>query len=143
MYARIGLEFNFSSAHYLPGHEKCGVLHGHNYKVIVELGRELKPFGPDEKMGIEDSFVIDFAKIRKMINTAWVNELDHNDLNQIFVHPTAERMALDLYTFLTDDEHCLAENIAELGITVHSVTIWETDKAYAKVVASDNVKTDD
>ena len=33
----LGMEFFVDYSHLLPGHPKCGVLHGHTAKVIVEL----------------------------------------------------------------------------------------------------------
>lgn len=39
----ITKEFSFEAAHRLLGHPKCGKLHGHSYRVIVELSTsELK-----------------------------------------------------------------------------------------------------
>ncbi len=41
----LGMEFFVDYSHLLPGHPKCGVLHGHTAKVIVELFGEVRPDG--------------------------------------------------------------------------------------------------
>jgi len=61
-----GPKLGFCAAHFLPKHEKCGRLHGHNYKVKVEIFGELN----------EDNMVIDFSILKKYIKTE-VNLLDH------------------------------------------------------------------
>lgn len=57
-------KFRFESAHRLPGHKHCGVLHGHSYFGEVEIwSRDLD----------ENGFVMDFGEIKEIIN-----EYDHS-----------------------------------------------------------------
>lgn len=54
----ITKQFKFEAAHRLLGHPKCGRLHGHSYRVEVELQmQELPKSGPDAGM------VTDYAEL--------------------------------------------------------------------------------
>ena len=57
---------DFSSAHFLIEHETCGTLHGHNYRVKIDV---LGDIGPDY-------MVIDYAKLRESIRKV-SKEIDH------------------------------------------------------------------
>lgn len=84
---RIWKDFTFEAAHWLPnvpaGH-KCGRLHGHSYRVRVEIEGE-----PDES-----GMVLDFAEVKR----AWKrldDALDHRCLNDLdgLENPTSENLA--------------------------------------------------
>ena len=60
----ITWEGSIDAAHFIPGHPKCGRLHGHTYKVSIVLEGEV-PLG-------HPAYLIDFAEIKKI-----VFELDH------------------------------------------------------------------
>ncbi len=118
---RIGKQYHFSAAHYLPkvhdGHP-CKRMHGHNYVVEVEIRNEISPI---------DGFCgnIDFYKVDEVMNPL-IKRLDHRTLNDIpgLENPTAELIAkwiLDNY---------------EPAI-LFSVKVWETPKCYAQVINRD------
>ena len=66
----VAKNFKWESAHRLPGHEsKCRHIHGHSYKMIVELEGEPGP----------DGLVIDFQEIKRAISP-FVDLLDHSTL---------------------------------------------------------------
>ena len=107
----------FAAAHTLRGYPgSCGRLHGHNWKVEVEIqARALDELG----MGI------DFREIRKTAREV-TDALDHRYLNEIEpfteINPTAENIAA----------YCFREIGARLdrpSVTVHAVTVWENDRA--------------
>ncbi len=107
---------HFAAAHRLRGYQgDCEQLHGHNYKVEVEV----RATGLDENgMGI------DFREIRVAAREV-VGELDHRFLNEIppfdEVNPTAEHIAAYVFERLgrrLDREHA----------KVLAVTVWETDR---------------
>ena len=108
---------DFSSAHSLrnyPG--DCKRVHGHNWKVEVEV----------ESLVLNDlGMVIDFKEIKKQTKKT-CKTLDHYYLNDLDyfnqINPTAENIAKYLFTELTKQ---LNTNI----IQVSSVTLWETDSA--------------
>jgi len=66
-----GTDLRFSAAHFTTFEGQCEPLHGHNYAVTVEVEGELT----------EDSWVVDFVKLRKMARRV-CDELDHRFLLQ-------------------------------------------------------------
>jgi len=79
----IERDFYFSAAHYLPGHPKCGELHGHNWKVTVAVHGEPNAVG----------MVVDFGTLKRQVEDYLKNIYDHQTLNDQFTHPTAENLA--------------------------------------------------
>ncbi len=108
---------SFASAHSLrdyPG--DCRRLHGHNWKVEVEvIASELDNLG----MGM------DFKEIKRVAREVAGN-LDHRYLNEIppfdKINPTAENMASHIYSEI-------ARQINNERVRVLAVTLWETDNA--------------
>ena len=107
----------FSSAHTLVGHSgPCKKMHGHNWKVEVEItGEKL------DKIGM----VVDFKEIRKATSLV-VDELDHEFLNNLEPfsedNPTAENIARYIFTKLS-------EEFSNKNVKVNSIKLWETDKS--------------
>ena len=107
----------FSSAHTLVGHSgPCKKMHGHNWRVEVEItGEKL------DKIGM----VVDFKEIRKSTNLV-VDELDHEFLNNLEPfsedNPTAENIARYIFTKLS-------EEFSNKNVKVNSIKLWETDKS--------------
>jgi|SRR3990167_7130367 len=92
---RIVFEHYFDAAHKLPDSEdlvtkKCTNLHGHTYKVILELE------GTPAKSGL----LTDYAVIKETIDV-----LDHKYLNDIMelTPTTAENVAIFLKQLLADN----------------------------------------
>lgn len=135
MKTRVGMSFSFAAAHFLPGHRKCGVIHGHNYRVVIEVSRNLLYLAQMEGIieTLDEAMVIDFAILKGMIEHYILAEYDHVDLNIFMEYPTAERIAQNLFMLLR--ELLLTKTDKVL---LESVTVWETDDSYAKIVASDN-----
>ena len=59
----------FSSAHLLPGHKKCGVLHGHTYSISAKISGEVNDQG----------FLVDFILL-KSHHREIAAKLDHRIL---------------------------------------------------------------
>ncbi|MDD3398768.1 MAG: 6-carboxytetrahydropterin synthase [Candidatus Methanomethylophilaceae archaeon] len=59
----------FSSCHFIPGHEKCGRLHGHSYIIRMAVDGDIGPNG----------MVMDFMVLKKALR-GMVDELDHRIL---------------------------------------------------------------
>lgn len=108
---------DFASAHTLrdyPG--ACSRMHGHNWKVEVEVTAErLNDIG----MGI------DFKEIKRATRQV-TEELDHRYLNEIppfdRINPTAENIAAHIFK-------CVSDLVNQDGLRVASVTLWETERA--------------
>ncbi|WP_455208479.1 6-carboxytetrahydropterin synthase QueD [Kaarinaea lacus] len=108
---------DFASAHTLreyPG--ACSRMHGHNWKVEVEvIAKALDSVG----MGV------DFKEIKKATKQVTA-ELDHRYLNEIKpfdeINPTAENIAAYIY-------NRVSELLNNDRVRVTSVTLWETERA--------------
>ncbi|MFQ5907859.1 MAG: 6-carboxytetrahydropterin synthase QueD [Thermoplasmata archaeon] len=90
---RLGVTEYMDSAHFLPGHAKCGTLHGHTYKVEVIVEGEAK-----------SGMVIDFADLKDHVRKVMA-AYDHRALNDILEYPSVEniceRLAADLKDHLS------------------------------------------
>ncbi len=87
MAMRVFIEDSFDSAHWLPnvpvGH-KCREIHGHTYKIRLEIGGEV---------GAETGWIVDYADLKY----AWSivkSELDHRCINDIIQNSTCENVVL-------------------------------------------------
>jgi 6-pyruvoyltetrahydropterin/6-carboxytetrahydropterin synthase len=138
----------FCAGHRLLGHEgRCAFLHGHNYRVEVEVeavggGVEVDAVGR----------VVDFSLIKRRL-LGWLDEhWDHTFIlweedktalaavrqaepTKYFLlpwNPTAENMARYLLEVVAP--HVLAD----LGVVARRVAVWETDEACAIATRSGN-----
>jgi 6-pyruvoyltetrahydropterin/6-carboxytetrahydropterin synthase len=111
---KVGVVDHFDSMHRLPGHPKCGVPHGHTYK--VEAIVEGDPV---------DGMVIDFDHLKRGLREA-LAALDHTDLNRILEFPSCENLALEIHRKLAP----------RLGAGKRlCVRIWEGDGKWAEYEA--------
>jgi 6-pyruvoyl tetrahydropterin synthase/QueD family protein len=81
---KVGVVEHFDSMHLLPGHRKCGVPHGHTYKVEVTVE------GP-----VVNGMVIDFDLLKSGLREL-LKGYDHMDLNKIIAYPSCENIASEL-----------------------------------------------
>jgi 6-pyruvoyltetrahydropterin/6-carboxytetrahydropterin synthase len=136
----------FCAGHRLLGHEgRCAYLHGHNYRVEVEVqarggGAEVDDVGR----------VVDFALIKRRL-LGWLDaQWDHTFIlweadatalaavrqaepTKYFLlpwNPTAENMARYLLEVVAP--HVLAD----LGVVARRVAVWETDESCAIAMLS-------
>jgi 6-pyruvoyltetrahydropterin/6-carboxytetrahydropterin synthase len=77
---KLGVIENFDCAHFLPGHRKCGTIHGHTYK--VELIIEGKN---------ETGMIIDFSDLKQSLCEVLEN-YDHKSLNDYLDYPSVENI---------------------------------------------------
>ncbi len=77
---RVGITEYIDCAHHLPGHPKCGSLHGHTYQVDVSVEG-------DHRGGM----IIDFADLKKAVREV-LREFDHKDWNAVLEYPTVENI---------------------------------------------------
>jgi 6-pyruvoyltetrahydropterin/6-carboxytetrahydropterin synthase len=102
---KIRIEHFFEAAHKLPDSEdlitkKCTRLHGHTYKVMVEIK------GPQKESGM----VVDFKAIKNIID-----QYDHQYLNELMSVPTtAENIAKELA--LKINEFLGSEYVAQVSV---------------------------
>ncbi|MDH3002257.1 6-carboxytetrahydropterin synthase QueD [Pasteurella multocida] len=136
---KIAKEFSFDMAHMLDGHDgKCQNLHGHTYKLQVELCGELHQTGPKKGM------VIDFSALKDIVKQRILDPMDHafiydctsekeskvahvlQSLNsKTFSLPTrttAEEMARFMFNCLKYEAH----------LPVSAIRLWETPTSFCE-----------
>lgn len=106
--------YSFSSAHYLPGHPKCGVIHGHNY--ILEVGLRTES---------GDALFIDFAEV-DLILKPLIKALDHTLLNDLIKYPSVENIAI-----------YILNELRKTRLDVKLVRLFETLDGWVEVKVSD------
>ena len=62
-------KITFSATHIIPGHSKCGRLHGHDYAINASIVGEIGPEG----------VIMDFISVKEFLRDV-ANELDHRVL---------------------------------------------------------------
>ena len=77
---KLGTTHHIDCAHFLPGHAKCGQLHGHTYKAEVIIEGDNK-----------DGMVLDFADLKKAVNDV-LADYDHKSLNDFLAYPSVENI---------------------------------------------------
>jgi 6-pyruvoyltetrahydropterin/6-carboxytetrahydropterin synthase len=85
---RLGITDHLDCAHLLPGHTKCGRLHGHTYRVEVVVEGEAR-----------DGMIVDFADLKAQVRSV-LSRYDHRHWNDFMEYPSVEnicqRLADDL-----------------------------------------------
>jgi len=115
---RLSVQEWFSSAHQLKGYRgKCEAVHGHNWKVEVEVeGERLNDIG----------LLIDFSELKRIVREI-IGPMDHVLLNEVDAfmpqNPSSENIARYIYKELATR--------LPAGVRPRSVTVWESEKARA------------
>jgi 6-pyruvoyltetrahydropterin/6-carboxytetrahydropterin synthase len=81
---KVGVIEHFDSMHLLPGHPKCGVPHGHTYRV------EVTAEGP-----LVNGMVMDFDHLKKALREI-MKVFDHKDLNLLLPMPSCEHISQEI-----------------------------------------------
>jgi len=108
---KLTIKTHFDAAHCIKDYQgKCSREHGHRWNVDVILARE-------ELDNL--NMVIDFGKVKRLLNSILDMHLDHYQLNDSLGEPnlTAEYLAKWLYSQIKG-------KLPNTGLT--SVTIWES-----------------
>ena len=126
---RIGKTYYFEAAHDLPNHEgKCRRLHGHSYKVEVEVqGTRV-----DKKGTSSEGMLLDFDILDQAMHPV-IEALDHYYLNDVLdMVTTAENVAAYIAGWLADNLNQFEEFVIGDQKVVSQVRVWETRKGYAE-----------
>ena len=149
----VSKEFVFDAAHMLAGHEGlCRNIHGHTYKVLVEVfykdiwNEEVITSGPSEGM------VVDFKHLKEALNQGLFDKLDHafvynsesastietrlvDTMKELElktyampVRPTAEHMAKHFTEVIVN---ILQDTKEFKGLSLRKVTVFETPTSFA------------
>ncbi len=87
---KLGLMEHMDCAHFLPGHAKCGSLHGHTYKVEVVIEGENRT-----------GMIVDFSELRRALRET-LGAYDHRSLNDFLEYPSVENICEMIRTRLRD-----------------------------------------
>jgi len=118
--------FTFEAAHFLPNHRgNCGAMHGHSYKLEVEVS------GVIQKVGREKGMIVDFSQLKTYIQNEILDEWDHKLLNNMLENPTAENMVYYIVNKL--------KPMNGLGTKLERVRLWETATSYAEWVEENEI----
>ncbi|MGE4486325.1 MAG: 6-pyruvoyl tetrahydropterin synthase family protein [Synergistaceae bacterium] len=140
----ITKKLHFCCAHRLgPDMGRCHKIHGHNYTVDLELeATSTKPAGPSGS-------VIDFKAIKDVCQKYLDDTYDHklllkegDPLYDLFASAIEQKINIGPLDVLTTPAYPTAEWMAQqlliafesilpLTVRVASVTVWETENAFA------------
>jgi 6-pyruvoyltetrahydropterin/6-carboxytetrahydropterin synthase len=116
--------FKFDAAHHLPGYNgMCMRPHGHTYTLEVEVTGDLITDDPHEH-----SMIIDFSKMKDIVQSAVLFDLDHHDLNEVLkeIRTTAE--SITYYIFAR-----LQPAFKRHNVKLTRVRLYEGESGYAEV----------
>lgn len=114
---KVTKRFTFEAAHFLPGHSKCGFVHGHTYTLEVTIERRLDWI---DNRGM----VMDFGELEKIVQREVIQWLDHSLLNNTIEFPTCEKILLWIWYHLTNHLNTDKIRLSELKL-------WEGLNNYA------------
>ena len=107
----LSKDFKFDAAHNLIHyHGKCERLHGHTYRLRVVVEGQ-----PDN-----EGMIIDFIELKAVVKELVLSRLDHSYINDLIPQPSAENIALWIWSQL---EESLRRGNCEL----YEVHVWETE----------------
>lgn len=94
--------------------------HGHNYELDVTIEGEVDP---------ETGFVIDLKKVKELVESRVVNEIDHRNLNLDVewmrnVNPTTENLIVGMWRRIVDG--------LPAGVQLARLVLWETPRNYVE-----------
>ena len=115
---RLGVVEYIDCAHFLPGHGKCGRLHGHTYK--IEFMIDGRP---------ASGMVMDFADMKKVLRSI-CHEYDHGSWNDYLDYPTVENISL-----------LLAGRLKEVLPFAFRLRVWEGHGKWAEVHSGEDPVT--
>lgn len=107
---KLGYVEYMDCAHFLPGHKKCGVLHGHTYKVEIIIEGENKT-----------GMILDFANMKSIIREV-LADYDHRSLNDFLEYPSVENIC-----------EMLQKRFREKWAFPFTVRVWEGEGKWAEL----------
>lgn len=133
----IAKEFHFDASHMLDKHNgKCQNLHGHTYRLIVEVKGPLIDQGPNNGM------ILDFSTLKSLVKQHLLCYLDHAFLydeyneNEVKIANLLKQMDLKVHAFPgRTTAELMSKYIYDrlssyLPLTM--VKLWETPSSYCE-----------
>jgi 6-pyruvoyltetrahydropterin/6-carboxytetrahydropterin synthase len=107
---RLGVIEYVDCAHSLPGHPKCGTIHGHTYK--IELTVEGQP---------KDGMIIDFSDLKQSLRET-LSPYDHRSWNDFLEYPSVENIC-----------ELLSARLRERLTFPFTLRVWEGHGKWAEI----------
>jgi len=107
---KLGITEYIDCAHHLPGHDKCGSLHGHTYRIDVVIEGEKK-----------GGMILDFADLKSTVRSV-LREYDHRDFNEFLDYPSVENIC-----------ELIAEKVRFQLPYRFTIRVWEGHGKYAEL----------
>ncbi|EFM91787.1 6-carboxytetrahydropterin synthase QueD [Actinobacillus pleuropneumoniae] len=135
---KIAKEFSFDMAHMLDGHDgKCQNLHGHTYKLQVEVSGDLVAEGAKRSM------VMDYADLKSVVKHEILDPMDHAyiyDLNseresqvaKLLVDLNSKVYGIPSRTTAEEMAKYMFEKLEKVGLPVSLIRLWETPTSYCE-----------
>ena len=106
---KLGITDHIDCAHFLPGHPKCGQLHGHTYKIELMVEGDVR-----------DGMLVDFADLKGDLRRV-LEEFDHRNWNDVLEYPSVENICA-----------LLARRLGERLRFPFRVRVWEGHGKWAE-----------
>src|SRR5215510_9618213 len=112
---KLGVTEYVDCAHFLPGHPKCGLLHGHTYKVEVTVEGK-----------VTGGMVIDFADLKQAVREA-LGLYDHRSWNDFLAYPSVENIC-----------QLLSEKLKQSVAFPFTLRVWEGHGKWAEIGSAEH-----
>lgn len=135
---KIAKEFSFDMAHMLDGHDgKCQNLHGHTYKLQVEVSGNLQPCGAKRGM------VMDYSDLKSVVQTHILSPMDHafiydihsereSQVAQLLMNLQSKVYGMPCRTTAEEMAKYMFEKLEKEGLPVSLIRLWETPTSYCE-----------
>lgn len=135
---KIAKEFSFDMAHMLDGHDgKCQNLHGHTYKLQVEVTGNLHLEGAKRGM------VMDYSDLKAMVKQHILDPMDHafiydlqsekeTKVAQLLMDLDSKVYGIPSRTTAEEMAKYMFEKLANVGLPVSLIRLWETPTSYCE-----------
>jgi len=107
---KIGVIDHIDCAHFLPGHPKCGSLHGHTYKVELIVEGDVR-----------EGMVMDFADVKRSMREILI-EYDHKSWNDFLDYPSVENIC-----------QLVHRQLGDRFTFPYTVRVWEGEGKWAEL----------
>ncbi|MDD6909591.1 6-carboxytetrahydropterin synthase QueD [Actinobacillus minor] len=135
---KIAKEFSFDMAHMLNGHDgKCQNLHGHTYKLQVEVTGNLHLEGAKRGM------VMDYSDLKALVKQHILDPMDHafiydlqsdkeTKVAQLLMDLDSKVYGIPSRTTAEEMAKYMFEKLANVGLPVSLIRLWETPTSYCE-----------
>ncbi|WP_303817822.1 6-carboxytetrahydropterin synthase QueD [Actinobacillus minor] len=135
---KIAKEFSFDMAHMLDGHDgKCQNLHGHTYKLQVEVTGNLHLDGAKRGM------VMDYSDLKALVKQYILDPMDHafiydlqsdkeTKVAQLLMDLDSKVYGIPSRTTAEEMAKYMFEKLANVGLPVSLIRLWETPTSYCE-----------